>query len=253
MKLAELQEYLLNAIVNEQPVLDNYVINHGIPCDRRLKIYRNNFITTLIESLNSLYPSILKLVGNDFFNGVAYNYILSYPSTSGNLHHYGQHFSDFLADFLPAKSLPYLPEIAQLEWGMHQVFHEAESEPLDIKKLAAIPQEHYSDLKFHLRSASRLYSFHFPVVHIWNICQQEIESDGTVDLGEGGVNLLLIRHNLEIEFEILSAGEYIFLNNLAKSKSFGVACQNALMIEPNFNISEALKKHILLSTFHDIF
>jgi hypothetical protein len=246
LRLAELQEYFLKATLNKDVILNNYVCDHGVPGERRLQIYRNNFLSTLTDTLRSLYPCIVKLVGDDFFNQTARIYIQNYPSTSGNLHHYGTSFANFLATFSPAESLPYLPEMAQFEWGCHQVFHEVDAESLDIQKLTHIPAEQYPYLKLHLHPASRLYSFQYPILQIWKICQPDADDNETVDLSKGGVNLLIIRRKFTIEFEILSTGEYIFLTAAAAGQTFGDACAQALEVEPHINIAEILKKNILL-------
>lgn len=97
-----------------------------------------------------------------------------------------------------------------------------------------------------------MFSFHYPVLPIWKMCQQKMETDETVNLAEGGVNLLIIRHKLEIELESLSLVEYTFLNTLRIGQSFGAACEKALDIVTDFNITDFFKQHILQGTIVDV-
>jgi hypothetical protein len=139
--------------------------------------------------------------------------------------------------------LPYLSEVAQLEWGCHEIVSAAADSVSNLHELATIPAEQYPQLKFQLASASRLFDFQYPVYHIWQLCQQA-EDNNTVDLSEDGVKLLIIRQQFDVKFCVLSACEFILLNALAANKTIEEACAAALQAEPGFDVEVALKKHM---------
>lgn len=95
------------------------------PASAGLVIYKNNLSSVLVNTLKAIYPLTVKIVGEDFFNLLAENYFMQYPSRQSYLQHYGEYFSDFLKKFAPAAQLIYLPEVAQFEWACHQVFFAA--------------------------------------------------------------------------------------------------------------------------------
>src|SRR3990167_8802339 len=84
-----------------------------------LGIYRNNIFTHLTQALKNIYPLIHQLVGDEFFQFCAKEYINQYPSGNGDLQNYGEYFNVFLADFTPAAHLIYLAEVATFEWLCH--------------------------------------------------------------------------------------------------------------------------------------
>jgi hypothetical protein len=207
-----------------------------------LKIYHNNFFVTLTNVLRSLYPTIEKIVGEDFFKATARCFIQQHPSTTNSLNDYGYYFADFLRTFPQAAALPYLVEVAQLEWGCHEILNAAEISS-NLNCLTTVPAEQYSQLKFQLTPASRLFDFQYPVYHIWQLCRQENNND-TVDLAEGGIKLLIARQQFAIKFYVLSGGEFALLNALAANKTIDEACMEALQVEDHIDIDNALKKYM---------
>ncbi len=72
----------------------------------RLAIYRGNMNANAARALAATYPIICKLVGDEFFGGVARAYCRQHPSVSGDLNELGAHLADFIGAFPPAQSLP---------------------------------------------------------------------------------------------------------------------------------------------------
>jgi hypothetical protein len=258
LALRELQHAFVKTLLAEpqQALIDRISVN-GAANENRLQIYRNNMFISLTAALATIYPAIQKLVGEDFFAGAAHHYIQAYPSAVHNLNDFGDRFAGFLANFSPAKSLPYLSEVARLEWGCHQVFHAADVAVFNLDKLQTIPAEKYDAIKFRLHPASQLFDFTFPVLRIWEMCKMKEDereaTEETVDLSEGGVKLLAIRRALEVEIEKVTAGEFALLSALQAGNEFGNACQLALEVEPNFDVAAALNYHLSRGTLVDFY
>lgn len=83
----------------------------------RLQIYRNNNIVTLTDLLIATYPVIAEIVGADFFKTLCYHYIETYPAHSGNRNLFGHQLSAFVKNFKHTQELPYLPDVAAIEWA----------------------------------------------------------------------------------------------------------------------------------------
>jgi len=204
---------------------------------QRLQIYRNNFVISLREALAGVYPVIHKLVGEAFFHHVAREYIQHHPSCTGNLHDFGDKFADFLQAFPGLEALPYLPDVARLEWAYHQVFHATEGEMLN---LSALDEKQMASLTFELSSHCVWLSSDYPVLRIWQ-ANQDGQEGTTVSLDEGGVRYVVLRHGPQIEFHLLSAGVFTLIDSLAKSNTFAQACEDALGVEADCDIAVALQ------------
>ena len=210
-----------------------------------LQIYRNNIFINFREALKTVYPIVIKLVGEEFFDFSADTYIRSYPSTSGDLNNFGENFSVFLHSFPPVENLPYLPDIARLEWYCQQIYQAIEPPLFDVARLQSIPEEQQAELKFFLNPASQLLVSDFPLLKIWNLCQQENQDlEPSIDLSEGGVRLLLTRHNDTVIFNTLTAGEFSLLNTFTQQKNFSQACLQTLAVDKNFDLAACLQNFI---------
>lgn len=250
MLLHELQESFAEQVFATASGNLNIRAN-GLTEAKRLQIYRNNVFSGLTEALRAIYPVLDRLVGSVFFNHAAYQYVRRTPSTSGNLHDFGEDFADFLAVFPGAKELAYLPDVARLEWGYHRVFHAADASVFDAGRLSQVPVDKYGAIKFKLHPACHFLASQYPILRIWQVNQEDYQGDQRVDLDEGGVNVLLFRRELDIAVRALSAGEFAFLSAIGDDLKFENVCEAALAAEPNFDITGYLEQQVANGTLID--
>lgn len=117
--------------------------------------------------------------------------------------------------------------------------------PLDLAALAAISPEHYGELQFSLHPASRPIASPYPVLRIWEVNQEGYAGEDTVDLAEGGVQLLVIRRGIEVLLEPLEPGEFALLQALAQGLPFASACGAALAAQSDIDLPVCLQGHVL--------
>ena len=249
--LSELQGRFSANLLSTEANSD-YIRSDGLSAASRLDIYRNNVFSNYRQALRAVYPVVEKLVGAEFFEHAADHYIRAYPSSSGDLNQYGSAFAQFLAGFAPVQSLPYLHDVAELEWLVEQVFHAADHAPFDLARLQAIPIKDYAGLKFQLHPACRLYASSFPVALIWRVNQADWKGNTNVDLGQGGQTLLVHRQEFAIVLRPLAAGEFAMLQQLANGSSFTSAYEAAQLAQADFDLNDFLQQHIVLSTLVDM-
>jgi hypothetical protein len=250
--LHEAQRRFRDALLNHDArLVDRQIRSDGLPIDRRLGIYRNNVFTNLREALRALFPVTDKLVGQEFFDYAANEYIHRYPSPAGDLNQFGEYLAEFFSAFEPAAGLPYLPDVARLEWLAHMVYQAGEHNSMAIQQLATVTPERYGDLHFILNPACALLVSAYPVHRIWHVNQSGYVGDPIVDLNAGGVRLLLQRHAALIELQTLSVGEWELLSLLAQDKDFATACAQALHAEPTLNLGDTLARLVTQATLVD--
>lgn len=210
--------------------------------DRQLDVYRNNVFGCLTDALKMAYPVVLKLVGVEFFEHLASEFIRKTPSKSGNLHNFGGELPEFIAEFPEVIGLIYLPDVARLEWACHEVFFSEDHFPLQSDRLAVVPEDQQERLKFHLHPATRLLDFKFPIHRIWETNQEDFTGNPAINLDRGGVHLLVRRRDYQAVLQPLTPGEWSFLNSCQSREDLTRACQSAQEIDPHFNIGETLKQ-----------
>lgn len=218
---------------------------------QRFQIYHNNIYIGLREALAAVYPVINKLVGDEFFHHVAREYSYQHPSSSGNLHAFGEAFPEYLDGFPGTENLTYLPDMARLEWAYHRVFHTQEDAVLNIQKLSSLDEIDSNRLRFQVSNSCCLLSSAYPILKIWQMNQESSVSE-EVSLDEGGVQLVVRHSGFDVVFEPLNKASFTLLHNLAEGRLFVDACAEVVAVDPDSDVGEMLKELIgrrLLSGF----
>lgn len=140
---------------------------HGTPLGNRFNVYRNNVVMSLTEALQSSFPVVQKLVGEEFFAAMAGLYLRQHPPSSPLLMFYGDAMPDFLAAFAPAQSHGYLPDIARLELALRQSYHAVDATFVTAAALSALPPDDLPAARFAFTPATRLIRSQWPVHAIW--------------------------------------------------------------------------------------
>lgn len=239
--LREMQQDFAEAILTrDASTLAPYI--NGAHAESCAMLYANTVYGTLSKALDAIYPVIVRLLGVRCFEGVAWRFIKQFPSRSGDLHHFGAEFADFLVSTSLSVDYPYLPDVALLEWQMHRIFHAVDSTPLDIQQLMSISPDHYADLCFTLAPAAALLVSPYPIHLIWQANQAG--QDGSAEISFEVNRLLLLRVDGRIEIAPLSAGEYALFATLQEGNSIGVAMEAAIAVEAEFDLQSILVREI---------
>lgn len=253
--LSDTQHRVLGALLNARdadaalPLLQP---SRGLSAAQRLQVYRNNLFESLTQALAAVYPVVAQLVGEAYFRQVARRFIVEHPLASGNLHGFGRELPAVLAALPSAAELPYLADVAALEWAWHEVYHEAGCAPLQPVQLGDVPAAQQLQLGLQLVPAARLFASAYPVLRIWQAHQDHDGADAagvTISLDEGGVRLLALRRGLEIEFVLLGDAEDRWLRALASGTTLAEATVAALDRNPAFDLAATLGRHVTLGSF----
>lgn len=117
LSLAELQARFSQALRYQASGEECNVVGNQFSAEDRVQIYRNNFVTSLSEVLQTTYPMVFDLVGEECFSQLARQYVLTYPLQQGDVTYYGEKFTDIFPQFPNVISTaPYLTEVARFEW-----------------------------------------------------------------------------------------------------------------------------------------
>lgn len=230
-----------------------FIKPNGLTPEQRLNVYRNNTQLGLTEALRDGFPVVNKLVGAEFFNHLARSYIRQHPPKEGCLLFFGGQFADFIADFKAAQGLPYLPDVAKLEWLWHEAFHEADAAALDIAMFSKVDPDAFGKLGFALHPSVRFLASNFPVLRIWQANQEDYEGDGHISLDEGGCQSLIYRPKLEVEIVALNEGEYLFLTLLEKEVTLSQALEQVTINNPSFDILAVLQRWFANGLFTEFY
>lgn len=140
----------------------------GVQATKRFDVYRNNVAVSLTDALETAFPVVHKLVGNEFFRAMAGVYLRAHPPKSPVMMFYGDDMPAFLAGFGPAQSVPYLPDVARLELAIRQSYHAADATAVAPDALGQFPPDSLPLISFEFAPAVTLIPSRFPLHGIWH-------------------------------------------------------------------------------------
>lgn len=140
---------------------------------RRFRVYRNNYFHGLSRELRAAYPVVHRLVGDAFFAAMAYRFLAGRPPRARSFALFGDGFADFVADFPPAASLPYLADVTRLERARLEALHAADAAPIDPARLCALGDA-AAGTRFRPHPAARLVASEHPIVSLWEANRPDV-------------------------------------------------------------------------------
>ncbi len=215
----------------------------------RLSIYRNNVSSGIINYLKEVFPVIEKLVGADFFEAMCEQFLAQEHPQCGDLHQFGGTFSQFMENFAPLAALPYLPDVARLEWFHHRAYYAEEHPALNL----SLSQEELLNCEPKLNASVSLLRSPYPVDTIWQQARENTENFN-VDLNSGSVIVLVFRHQQQVQVWNLSESAAALLETVNSGHRLGSAIETAFVHPgsealPEF-ISQCLQKGIVCQPYN---
>lgn len=211
-----------------------FVIDEGLDPQERLGIYRNTSAGVLVSALQLAFPAVQHVVGVEFFEGAARLFAAEAPPRSAWLDAYGADFPQFLAQLGQAASLPYLPDLARLEWQVNRVLHAADAEALALAHLATLDEAALEDLRLAPDPAAQLLRCEFPADAVWHaVLARDDEAMAAIDLADGPVRLLVQRIGNDVQTLRLSEPEWRVAAALFSGQPLGAALAAASCDQPH--------------------
>jgi len=193
----------------------------------RLAVYRGNAYGNWINALAGAYPIVRRIVGAEFFEATARAYARACPSTSGDLNEYGAALPEFLAAFPHTQDLPYLPDVAAMEWLAHRAYYAADAAPFDPARLAGVPPQRWAALRLALAPACALLASDWPLARLWTVHQDDYRGPIDVDLAAGPDRVLVHRPRWRADVWSIGCGDYRFLAEARNGATLGDALEAA--------------------------
>jgi hypothetical protein len=238
--LFKLQLRLREAVLRGEPsdiVAD--ILGEGIEPAARLGIYRNHAFATLGDAFRRIFPVACRLVDERFFAYATHEYLLEYPPRSRCLVEYGADFADFLAAFPPCEGLPFIADIARLEWALNSALTKRQPTSVRADILAAIPSEEAAYIALRLQPSLSYLASTWPIDAIWRANQSD--EVPTVDLASGGAILEIRRDGEAVSWRRLNLGTFAFRKSLADGRVLAAALTSANLCDPAFDPVAALR------------
>lgn len=202
-------------------------------------VYRNTVTKACIDALQANFPSVARLVGEEWFRAAAAIHAQACRPSEPCLLRYGERFPEFLGQFPPAAGLPYLPGVAKLDRYWTEAHAATDETPLDPACLSHIPAEILGRLVLHPHPAARWQWFAAaPVYSIWRRNRRnESLDDEIVWKGEG---VLLVRPGGVVDAMPLNEAGCAFMDACRSGIPLAGAAARALAVDKDTDLAQLL-------------
>ena len=217
---------------------------NGSDPGRRFAVYRNNVIVSLVDALADSFPVTLELVGEDFFRAMARLFAYAHPPRSCLLSFYGDHFPDFIDRFPPAAGLPYLADVARLEFLRIRAYHAGDAAPVSRAQFAAALSDETALplLAVDLHPSLAILDSPSAIVSLWAAHQGAGDIATVVpDMPE---TALVLRYGLDVEVMQIPPATGQFVAALLVGKALGDALEAAVRLDADFEPTSTLARLI---------
>jgi len=204
---------------------------------RRFAVYRNNVAVGLIRALETRFPAVADLVGEDFFRAMARDFAFRHPPASPLLMTFGDEFPAFIAGFGPVREMPYLADVARVEVAFSRAYHAADEARLGPEAFASLPPDTLETARIVLHPAVAVVRSQHPIGTIFAMARGWTDAGPIAEWSSEAV--CIDRPGLDVVVRRLPSGSAPFLERLAMGDTLGDAA-TAASRDPAFDLSAVL-------------
>jgi len=218
----------------------------------RLAVYRNNVVASLSTALAEAFPVTLQLVGEEFFRAMAGAFVRQQPPRSRILAHYGVDFPTFVEGFEAARTVPYLADVARLEWARVNAYHAADSAALapDAVKAALANLARAGELRLAFQPGVSVLMSPFAIVSLW--AAHQVGGDITSVDPWVPESALVLRTGHDVVVMRLAPGAARFVAALQRGALLAEAAGEAVAEAAEFDLTAALSLLVQHGALGDI-
>ncbi|HEY6281819.1 MAG TPA: DNA-binding domain-containing protein [Burkholderiales bacterium] len=189
----------------------------------RLGIYSSAYRLRLLEALDTDYPALRALAGDEHFEKLGYAYIESHPSPYYNMRWYGGELAQFLKTTPPYNEHPVLSEMAAFEWIMALAFDAPNDPVVTVDDMAKVPAEAWPDLVFMPHASLQRLNLEWNVPVFWKAVDKKEQPELPLK-NEFPVGWVLWRRELNIYFRSMSVEEAWATDAMRSGNTFAEIC-----------------------------
>jgi uncharacterized protein len=214
-----------------------------------LSVYRNNVRESLTAALRSVYAGIEQLVGPAFFRQTALQFIAFNPPRAASLAGYGSEFADFLAGLQACGHLPYIADVARLEWAVSRASLQRPEPALATEELKLGIANEPARLSFVPQQGLMHLASKYFIDDIWTFARAG--GEGLPPRVDGAAFLEISAGEDGIVIRRLEEAEFLFRRELCNGANIACAVDIALQADPLFALSEAFRSILRDGIFTD--
>jgi len=204
--------------------------------EQRLSIYQNAYQARLFSVIDSDFPNLGKLIGDDLYNPLCQAYISAFPSEHPSLNNFCAQLPKFIRQYAPLKKHTIVTELCDFEWQLRTSFDAKNCEALTAEYLQTIPSDQWPKLTFKFIHGFALKHYSMNTVEVWKALNNDEQPEiKKLDIPQAWV---IWRQGLITQYISVSVDEACLLEAAQEGLSFESLCELLLEWWPEERVPE---------------
>lgn len=242
MNLAHFQDQFTDLLFNAKSSLTPDDLLDVAPTPalaKQVEIYRQQALDNLHVQMRRVFPITQRLLAPGEFRAASDAYFLASAPSAIDPMQYAKRFSSFLEGFTTEKDLPYLADVAMLDYGCFQAKQSIDAEPTNSKIFTETPPEQLANRKIQLHPACFWMTSPYAIYNIWHrfTTSRPTQLENSLLAQE----VLIIRPQLRVEVHKIDPGFIKTLDALDEGQTLNDALMKGGAADPKFNAMAALQ------------
>jgi len=186
----------------------------------RVGVYTEGYPARVREALLEAYPAVHHVVGEECFTDLVFRYLQALPEDNYNLNEAGRNLPAFLRTDPLAESLPFLPDLAGLEWHMAEAFHAPLLRPFEMTVCAGYELADWQNSVVGFQPSLRVIASKWPILEIHKARSTPVE-EIDIELEGRPEQLIVYRCRFDVMVERIGKLESKAVERLAAGQRLG--------------------------------
>jgi hypothetical protein len=211
------------------PSKPSRLFNDSVPVAPALGLsaYAGGYPVRLCEALADTFEAVARFAGEEGFAALAARYTAACPPACYNLNDVGRSLPAFLRADPLARALPFLPDLAELEWKIARAFHAELQPPADTTGLGALRADEWSRVTLALQPGVATVVSRWPLRTLWE-ARGDARAARRCYAGGHGESVLVYRRDLVVRLDLTNKNEVRALRAIARGRPLAVVLEHAV-------------------------
>jgi hypothetical protein len=178
----------------------------------RLRVYGNGYPARLLEALEDAFPAVAVILGKYELAQLAQRYFAAADLSRATLNDAGAQLPAHCRTDPIAARLPFLADLAELEWRVLCAFHAREAAAVDARSFAAWDMDDWERAVLRFQPSLAVIESRWPIYDLWN-CRDTPRDQIDLDLVDRPQTVLVHRDGLDVACRVIDAGEAAALDS----------------------------------------
>ncbi len=219
---AEILRHAAGAGEGDDVLVADLRVPPGVDSLTRLDVYREGYPARILEALREAYPAIANICGEGSFANLVRRYLRACDVSASSLNDIGRQLPAHCTRDPLAANLPFLADLARLEWAVLCAFHSRQRDPIDAASFSTWDMSDWERAIFSFQPSLAIVHSAWPIRDLWQ-SRQIPRTEIDIDLTDRPQSVLVRRSGYEVDCDLLPDAHAIVLESLLGGSTLATA------------------------------